>query len=410
MKSHIRAPLNIGLHYPEMPQRLAVVISHPIQYYAPWFRHLAKETWLNLRVFYMSQHGIQPTRDEQFNDTFAWDTDLLSDYASEFVPNRARCPSVTRFTGLHNPELRSALDKFQPHAILLFGYAYRTHLSLLARPPAPIIFRGDSHLLNGGASLGLKRWILRAIYRRCRAFLPVGQANALYFSYFGVSEDRLFYAPHCVDSDHFKCSKTNRYAADKVRAELGIPEDAPVAIFSGKFLPKKRPDLLLGAFLRADVENAHLVFAGDGELASSLRHSASGNCRVHFLPFANQSAMPARYLVGDVFVLPSQGRHETWGLAVNEAMHLGLPCIVSDHVGCQLDLVPSSWDETKNTGWSFKAGDEAALASRLRTALTMGRTDLARIGRRAQDHAANFNFAAASFGLRRALDHITNNG
>jgi len=31
--------------------RLAVVVSHPTQYYGPWFRRLAAEPSLELRVF-----------------------------------------------------------------------------------------------------------------------------------------------------------------------------------------------------------------------------------------------------------------------------------------------------------------------------------------------------------------------
>ncbi len=388
-----------------MPPRLAIVVSHPIQYYAPWFRYLAREDWLTLRVFYLSNHGIQPGRDEQFGSTFAWDTDLLTHYDSEFVPNRSRHPSVTRFGGLHNPGLRPRLRNFRPEALLLFGYAYRTHLGLIARPPAPIIFRGDSHLLGGPPSDGLKRFILSRIYRRCSAFLPVGQANAQYFAHHGVPANRLFNAPHCVDADHFQASPGYRDEAHASRAKLGIPEDAPVVLFSGKWLPKKRPDLLLAAFLRARVPRAHLIIAGEGELGHLLRAAAQGQANIHFLPFANQSNMPARYLMGDVFVLPSEGRHETWGLAVNEAMHLGLPCIVSDHVGCQRDLVPTGPDGVARTGWSFPAGDEEALASCLRAALSPGRAALSDIGKRAQDHVAKFSFEAAAVGLRKALNH-----
>ena len=65
---------------------------------------------------------------------------------------------------------------------------------------------------------------------------------------------------------------------------------------------------------------------------------------MRFLPFANQSEMPARYLLADLFVLPSLGNSETWGLAVNEAMHMGVPCLVSDLVGCQQDLVTDGDD------------------------------------------------------------------
>ena len=400
---------------PSRRPRLAVVVSHPIQYYAPWFRHLAGAAPLDLRVFYLSDHGVSARRDAQFGATFAWDTDLLSGYAHEFVPNLAPAPDVTRFSGLKNPGLRRALAAFAPDALLLFGYAYRPHLDLLLRPPAPILFRGDSHLLGQAAlpaphslrAIGhwslatghsaARRLALRLLFSRPAAFLPVGRANAAYFRHYGVPERKLFLAPHCVDAAHFQSTPGRRASAAAERAALGIPAEAPVALFAGKLTAKKRPDLLLAAFLRAAVPGAHLVLAGDGEMLPSLRAAAAGR-PVHFLPFANQSAMPARYLLGDVFVLPSQGRHETWGLAVNEAMHLARPCIVSDEVGCHPDLVFPG-----ETGWGFPAGDEAALASALHQALSLPPEKLAALGRSAAQRVSAFNYTAASAGLLRAL-------
>ncbi len=390
---------------PAVLPRLAVVVSHPIQYYAPWFRRIAASAPVELKVFHLSDHGVARRTDAQFGAAFAWDTDLLSGYAHEFVPNRAKHPDVNRFAGLRNPGLRHALRAFAPHALLLFGYAFRPHLDLLLRPPAPIVFRGDSHLL--GSPTGslprspralLRRLALRLIYSRPAAFLPVGSANAAYFRHHGVPPEKLFPAPHAVDADHFAATPERLASAAAQRAALGIPADAPVVLFAGKFIPKKRPDLLLAAFLRAAVPGAHLVLAGDGELAPALRAAAAGRAAVHFLPFANQSAMPARYLLGDVFALPSEGRHETWGLAVNEAMHLGRPALVSDHVGCHPDLVLPL-----QTGWTFPAGDEAALAALLRDVLARPRSELAAIGETARRHAAAFSYEAATAGLLRAL-------
>ena len=440
-------------------RRLAVVVSHPIQYYSPWFRRLAAEASLDLRVFYLSDHGVRATTDAQFGAAFAWDTDLLSGYARELVPNISRNPSVTTFSGLHNPGLRAALRAFAPDAILLFGYAYRTHLALLLRPPAPILFRGDSHLLATPASTSplsprslLRSAALRLIYSRAAAFLPVGQANAAYFRHFGVPAKKLFPAPHCVDAAHFAVTPERIAAASAQRAALGIPPEAPVALFAGKLIPKKRPDLLLAAFLRAAVPGAHLVLSGDGEMLPSLRAAAAGRADVHFLPFANQSEMPTRYLLGDVFVLPSEGRHETWGLAVNEAMHLARPVILSDHVGCHPDLLgagPGAGSEEQGAGsqapapkfapvstpvpsdpssgsplpapcsllvpapcsplqpgWLFPAGDETALSVALREALALPRDQLAARGRAAAKRVSAFNYDAATAGLLRALASI----
>lgn len=382
-------------------RRLAVVVSHPIQYYAPWFRKLAAQPGLSLRVFYLSDHGVTAQPDVQFDTVFAWDTDLLAGYLHEFVPNRARRPDVTRFGGLHNPGLQAALKTFRPDAILIFGYAYRTHLGLILRPPAPLIFRGDSHLLGAPLPRGIKRFALRRIFSRCAAFLPTGRANTAYFQHYGVPREKLFPAPHAVDADHFTATPARVAQANAERASLGIPAGARVVLFAGKLTAKKRPDLLLAAFVRATVPGSHLVFAGNGEALDSLRTAARSYANVHFLPFANQSAMPARYLVGDVFVLPSEGRHETWGLAVNEAMHLARPCIVSDHVGCHADLITPG-----ETGWTFPAGDEAALAETLRIALLLPDTDLAACGRAAATRVADFSYDAATTGLLAALDHI----
>jgi glycosyltransferase involved in cell wall biosynthesis len=66
---------------------------------------------------------------------------------------------------------------------------------------------------------------------------------------------------------------------------------------------------------------------------------AGDHTRVHFLGFQNQSRMPVVYRLGDIFVLPSRGPGETWGLAVNEAMACGCPVIVTSRVGCAPDLV-----------------------------------------------------------------------
>jgi len=388
--------------------RLAVVVSHPIQYYAPWFRHLAATATLEVKVYYLSDHGVINCSDAQFGTSFTWDTDLLSGYAHEFVKNEAKHPDVNRFTGLRNPGLRAALRAFAPNAILLYGYAYKPHLDLLLRPLAPILFRGDSHLLGASSAsplpsprLLIRGLALRLLYCRPVAFLSVGKANTDYFRHHGVMPDKIFHVPHAVDADHFLATPERLSSAAAQRSALGIPDEAPVVLFAGKFIPKKRPDLLLSAFLQAAVPGAHLVMAGDGELAPALRASAAGRANVHFLPFANQSAMPARYLLSDIFALPSQGRRETWGLAVNEAMQLGRAALLSDHVGCHPDLVLPG-----KTGWIFPAGDEAALVALLRNIISQPRFELAAFGETARRHACAFSYSLATRGLLRALTSI----
>ena len=171
-------------------------------------------------------------------------------------------------------------------------------------------------------------------------------------------------------------------------------------LFAGKLIPRKQPLALLEAFLSVPRPEATLLFVGDGEEKPALQARAARNpeADVRFLPFANQSGMPARYLLADLFVLPSRGNSETWGLAVNEAMHMGVPCLVSDLVGCQLDLVTDG-----DTGWVFRAGDPAHLRQRLDEALAATRSDSAGFKVRVAARIARYTYTQTTAGLLQAL-------
>lgn len=386
------------------PRRLAVVLSHPVQYYSPWFQWLATNRVLDLRVFYLWEFGVTAQRDPQFEKTIQWDIDLLSGYESEFVPNVSRDPGTHHFNGLDNPELPARLAAWRPDALLLFGYNWRSHLRALwwaRRHRVPVILRGDSHLLGRGAPNLLRRTALGLLFRQFAAFATVGLANRDYYRAFGVPEKKLFFAPHAVDAARFNGGDAaTRLAAARLRSELGL-DGRRVVVFAGKFHERKQPVELLRAFHEVGARGDALLFVGDGPARPQLEELARLRLRdreVRFLPFANQSEMPSRYLVGDIFALPSRGFYETWGLAVNEAMHLGVPCLVSDLVGCHRDLVTPG-----ETGWVFPAHDPAALAATLHTALRTSPEELERLGAAARERVARYTYEQTSAGLLAAL-------
>lgn len=389
--------------------RLAVVVSHPIQYYAPWFAQLAAAPDLELMVFHLWDFGIARRLDRGFGQPLRWDLPLLAGYPSRLLPNRARDPGTHHFGGLHNPSLVPELLAWRPDALLLFGYAWRSHLCLLLDPRLrrlPVLFRGDSHALVRPVGLPavlrfrLAGLLRRLLLRRCAAALAVGRANAAWLAACGVPQGRIVLAPHAVDNDRFRAAAPAALAEARAwRAELGIDPAAPVLLFAGKFEARKRPHNLLAAFAALQHPTAVLVLVGAGALEAELRRSAAAlpPGRVLVLPFQNQSAMPRVYALADLVVLPSCGPGETWGLCINEAMNLARPAIVSSHVGCAADLVIPG-----RTGWIVPAGDGAALRAALADALA----DPARLramGEAAREHVGWYSYAAASAGLRRAL-------
>ena len=387
-----------------MTPRLAIILSHPVQYYSPWFRWLRTHTSLEFKVFYLWEFGVTEKRDPRFAAAFKWDVDLLSGYESEFVPNRAASPGAEHFRGFDNPELCARVAAWNPGAILLFGYNWLSHQRVLwwARwRGIRLIFRGDSHLLGRGQLPLTRRLLLGFLYKQFDAITCVGAANRNYFQALGVSPERLFFAPHSVDAARFQASEPiARVAATSLRAALGLTGKR-VVLFAGKYHPDKQPLELLTAFHQVATAADALVFVGDGPLKNDLIALARTrpDCAVHFLPFANQTEMPSRYLLADIFVLPSRGFYETWGLAVNEAMHLGIPCLVSDLVGCQRDLVVP-----RITGWVFSAADPSALSAVLAQALRAPGSELDRLGRAARQKVSAYTYEQTTSGFLRALE------
>jgi glycosyltransferase involved in cell wall biosynthesis len=387
-------------------KRLAIILSHPTQYYSPWFRWLREHTSLEFRVFYLWDFGVTARRDPQFGTAFKWDLDLLSGYEHEFVPNVARDPGTHHFRGLDNPALTSRLAAWRPGALLLFGYnwlSFQRALWWARRRGLPLVFRGDSHLLGRPRLSVLRRFALRGLYAQFAAVTYVGSANRDYFTALGVPAPRLFFAPHSVDAARFNpADPANRTAAGRLRDELGLA-GRRVVLFAGKFQPRKQPLALLQAFHAVATGRDALVFVGDGPEKDALQALAATrpDRLVHFLPFANQTEMPARYLLADVFALPSNGGYETWGLAINEAMHLGVPCLVSDVVGCQRDLVHPG-----ETGWIFQADDPASLAAALQAALRAPAEELARLANRARQLAGHYTYRQTTDGVLQALSSL----
>ena len=122
---------------------------------------------------------------------------------------------------------------------------------------------------------------------------------------------------------------------------------------------------------------------------------------MRFLGFQNQSQLSPFYHSADALVLPSHS--ETWGLVVNEALHHGVPCVVSDAVGSGPDLI-----EPGVTGEMFEAGSVWGLAAALQRAIgLMGRPEIreacrGKVGEYTVDKAAEGIAAAYRFVANRS--------
>jgi glycosyltransferase involved in cell wall biosynthesis len=233
----------------------------------------------------------------------------------------------------------------------------------------PVWFFGDSTLLDEqpGIRKILRRLWLTWVYRHVDNAFYVGTNNKNYYQAHGLREDQLVFFPHAVDNQRFFDTPERNYEskARQMRHDLGFSDDDLVLLFAGKLEAKKNPEILLKAvnsINRQEKKPIFLLIIGNGPLESQLKQIADGNDLIKFLPFQNQSVMPVMHRIGDLFCLPSRGPGETWGLAVNEALACGRPVLVSNRVGCSIDLVKS-----KINGEIFHWHDESECAEKIRT-------------------------------------------
>lgn len=177
---------------------------------------------------------------------------------------------------------------------------------------------------------------------------------------------RIRVIPYIVDVQRFRRAPEHPVAR-RVRAWAG---DAPVALFVGRLIYYKGLEVLLDALALAPGLRAAIV--GDGPLRDALRARADRrgvSDRVLWLGALGDDDLVGAYGGADVFVLPSVGATEAFGIVQVEAMAAGLP-VVSTRLGTGVERV--NLDGV--TGLLVTVGDAAALSSALRAVIAAGGT------------------------------------
>ena len=138
--------------------------------------------------------------------------------------------------------------------------------------------------------------------------------------------------------------------------------------------------------------------SGDQQAALQTMARESPPVTVTCLGFQNQTRLSAYYHAADLLVLPSDSA-ETWGLVVNEALHHGVPCVVSDAVGSAPDLIRSGI-----TGETFETGSVSSLAAALESCWPlMGLAGVREDCRRA---VSAYTVEKAAEGIARAYEAV----
>lgn len=195
-----------------------------------------------------------------------------------------------------------------------------------------------------------------------------------------VPDDRITVIPHGIDPSRFpRADEADRLAA---RHALGLPADAPVAAFVGRFAPSKNvPWMLdLAKAARDRLPTLRVLLMGTGEDEPALRQRiAQDNLQqhVHLLDWNDPLSV---YRACDLLLLPSAV--EAFALVASEAMSVGRPVLRTRTGGWRSQIVETPRGPT---GQAVAVDRDAFLNAAL--ALLEDRLALHRMGEAAAEHA-----------------------
>lgn len=368
--------------------KLAIILSHPVQYYSPLFAVLSKE--IELKVFYAFEPDALQQGKEGFSKAFQWDIDLLSGYSYEFVTNIAERPSSAYYRGCDTPGLGESLKEYGATHIVSFGWhlkMYRQALHYAKRNKIPIAVRGDSQL--NPQLPWWKKFIKKLYYpfflNQFDAFLSVGKRNKAYLRYYGVPERKIIFSPHAINQAFWKVQRKKENSSF-------------IFVWVAKFIPKKRPLDVIRAFKLLVTEDVGLKdrvvlhMIGSGDLLEKAKKEVKDCKQIEFLGFKNQTELKEIYVNADCIILSSD-YGETWGLVVNEAFAAGVPALVSNACGCSADLIDGK------SGLSFEMGNIRSLKRAMLKVMDLISTQPQQINERidVMNHAYSFSAIIQSF-------------
>ncbi|MCY4145979.1 MAG: glycosyltransferase [Chloroflexi bacterium] len=242
-------------------------------------------------------------------------------------------------------DLRRAAKAILPDVDVLHLHELRTAENLLVTPLAEAVNAPIALSPHGTLSLGTGRTRLKAGWDRLlsgRLLARIGhiialtdaeqsEAERLWADLGAPRQPLTSVIPNGVNLHEF----ASLPAATDFRARFGLGK-APTILYMGRLQARKGVDVLLRAFLAANVADSRLLIAGPDEgMLRTLRNMAARDERIVFAGYLDGSRRLEALGAADILALPAVGEGQP--IAVLEALAASLPVVLSP--GCNMNEV-----------------------------------------------------------------------
>ncbi|WP_102337365.1 glycosyltransferase family 4 protein [Collinsella provencensis] len=242
--------------------------------------------------------------------------------------------------------------RFYPHTLIALRFAKRIGVT-------PIVLdHGSAYLTFGNPVFDVfahtyEHAITMLVKKYSPLFYGISQKSVEWLEVFGITAKGVI--SNSINSIEYRGQASNR----SFRDELGIDNGRMLLAFTGRLIPEKGIDTLLGMMELLQDEPVDLVIAGEGPLRTHIEKS--GLKHLHLVGRLGQPDIAALLLEADLFCLPT--RSEGFSTSLLESAACGTPFLVTN-VGGARELAPS-----RDYGFVVKSADSKVFAEKVLFAL-----------------------------------------
>lgn len=207
---------------------------------------------------------------------------------------------------LYNDLLKEDFDfviinaRFYLHSLFAAKFAKQKNV------PCLTIEHGSSHLSVNNKLFDFlggiwEHYVTAVLKHYCKDYYGVSQAACDWSGHFNIKSKGVFF--NSID-----LSEINALLETPVcdyRKENDIPKDATVFTYTGRLVKEKGSFELAQAFLQANIENAYLIIAGDGDMFEDIKALKKDDNRIILLGRVDFKHIVALLKNSDIFCLPT---------------------------------------------------------------------------------------------------------
>ena len=223
---------------------------------------------------------------------------------------------------------------------------------------------------------------------------------------FPALADRLETIPPGINFDRFDPAIVRADRLIRLAGELRVPDGSHLVLCPARFGEDNGQKILIEALKQLGRDDVFCLLLGsvgqptpfERELERAIE-AAELHGRIQIGPYVDD--MPAAYMLADV-VVATGGSRQGFSRTLVEAQAMGRPVVAEDGGGAAETVRPGV------TGWLAPAGDAAALAEALRSALSLSTERRAELARAAQEHArSRYSLAHANSRLLQLYERLS---